>query len=87
MAGPYQPRSVLHKGPTSPEPLILTRALRGLAASSAQDWPKVLPLLDDPLRALRFAAITALLPAYSQLSFSAREQLDRALAGICRLFE
>ncbi len=80
MAGPYQPRSVLHKGLTSPEPLIRLGALRGLAASSAQDWPKVLPLLDDPLRALRFAAITALLPAYSQLSFSAREQLDRALA-------
>lgn len=79
LAGQYQWRSSLHDSLTSPEPLIRLGALRGLAASNPQDWPQVLPLLNDPLRAIRFAAITALLPAYAQLTHSGRERLDKAL--------
>lgn len=79
LAGQYQSPSSLHTSLGSPMPLVRLGALRGLSSSNPQDWPRVLPLLEDPLRAIRFAAITALLPAYAQLSVSARGQLDQAL--------
>ena len=79
LAGQYQPPASLHTSLGSPVPLIRLGALRGLSSSNPQNWPRVLPLLEDPLRAIRFAAITALLPAYAQLSGSARNQLDQAL--------
>lgn len=79
LAGQYQPRLSLYAGLTSPVPLVRLGALRGLSSPNVQDWPRVLPLLEDPLRAIRFAAITALLPAYAQLSVPERAQLDGAL--------
>ena len=38
-----------------------------------------MPLLDDPLRALRFAAVTALLPNYPQLPVASRARLTPAV--------
>ena len=52
------------------DPLVRLGALRGLAA--AANWQVLMPMLRDPLRALRFAALTALLPLYPQLPATAR---------------
>ena len=57
------------------DPLVRLGALRGLGASGPANWQILMPMLDDPLRALRFAAITALLPAYAQLPVSSRARL------------
>ena len=37
-----------------------------------------MPLLNDQLRGLRFAAVSKLLPIYAQLPSSAREMMDTA---------
>ena len=55
------------------DPLVRLGALRGLAA--AANWQVLMPMLRDPLRALRFAALTALLPLYPQLPAASRDQL------------
>jgi len=75
----YPPSPVLVEALANPQPLIRLGALRGLANSAAQVWPSLVPLLDDPLRAIRFAAITALLPAYEQMTAVARSRLDQSL--------
>ena len=63
----------------SADPLIRLGALRGISAAGPEDWPLVLPLLRDPLRGIRFAAVTTLLPTYQQLPAAARAKLDVAL--------
>ena len=63
----------------SADPLIRLGALRGISAAGPEDWPLVLPLLRDPLRGIRFAAVTTLLPTYQQLPAEARAKLDVAL--------
>lgn len=68
----------LRLGLTDPDPLVRLGALRGVAASAAGQWRVLIPSLEDPLRVIRFAAVTALLPAYQQLGGEARAKMDVA---------
>jgi tetratricopeptide (TPR) repeat protein len=61
---------------TDPDPLVRLGALRGFAPGGPDDLQLVLPLLADPMRVVRFAAVTVLLPAYPQIPLALRGQLD-----------
>jgi tetratricopeptide (TPR) repeat protein len=61
------------------DPLVRLGALRGLLAIGPERWRALMPLLRDPLRGVRFAAVSALLPSYRQLPPSARTTMDQAL--------
>lgn len=76
LLGDYDPSAQeLQLAIADADPLVRLGALRGLAAAAPVNWQVLMPVLRDPLRALRFAALTALLPMYPQLPATARDQL------------
>ena len=80
LLGQYDPSArELHLAVADADPLVRLGALRGLGAAGPANWRIVMPLLDDPLRALRFAAVTALLPNYPQLPVASRARLTPAV--------
>jgi tetratricopeptide (TPR) repeat protein len=70
---------VLGHGLRDADPLIRLGAMRGVLATGPERWIALIPLLNDPLRGLRFAAVSALLPSYRQLPPSARTTMDTAI--------
>ena len=68
----------LRHGLQDADPLVRLGALRGLSATGTGSWQALVPVLNDPLRGLRFAAVSALLPIYPQLPPSARGMMDTA---------
>lgn len=70
------PSALMRRALTDPDPLVRLGALRGFAPSGPDDLQLVLPLLADPMRVVRFAAVTVLLPAYPQIPLALRGQLD-----------
>ena len=68
----------LRRGLQDADPLVRLGALRGLSATGAGNWQELMPLLTDPLRGLRFAALSALLPIYPRLPPSVRGMMDTA---------
>lgn len=80
MLGQYDPSAgELQLAIAHADPLVRLGALRGLAAAGPANWRILMPVLDDPLRALRFAAVTALLPTYAQLPVASRTRLTPAV--------
>ena len=76
LLGQYDPSArELRVAITDADPLIRLGALRGLSVDALANWQTLMPMLEDPLRALRFAAVTALLPLYPQLPVASRHQL------------
>ena len=76
LLGQYDPSaSELLLAIADADPLVRLGALRGLGASGPANWQILISMLDDPLRALRFAAVTALLPTYAQMPVSSRARL------------
>ena len=69
----------LGRGLRHADPLIRLGAMRGVLATGPERWIALMPLLNDPLRGLRFAAVSGLLPSYRQLPPSARTTMDTAI--------
>ena len=72
------PHPTIAPWPADADPLVRLGALRGLSATGAGNWQELMPLLTDPLRGLRFAAVSALLPIYPGLPPSVRGMMDTA---------
>ncbi|NCF45319.1 MAG: hypothetical protein GWP70_10940 [Proteobacteria bacterium] len=70
------PSALMRRAFEDPDPLVRLGALRGFTLSGPEDVQSVLPLLADPMRVVRFAAVTVLLPAYRQIPLALRGQLD-----------